>query len=302
MKLPRPSLWIPISFGFCVLLLSGCWSSRKAPAHVFSGPEVEQAELPFRLRNSAEHDVVRAEFGEPYVLEFEGEGEGGALLYFGGSHSQSRSDPQLDDIRRRWSAFGPTVALCEGRQSRHVYGFLVEPFAGLPEPTLVHKLARANDVRLVSLEPDYEQEVRAQLQRFSAEEVALYYFLRVYASESGGKEQESLAKHLLAKRTDVEGLRGSLASLADVDRAWKTAYPNGEDWRVLAQEPTDGVLAQVSANSRRVRGEHMVRVLVDLTQQGERAFAVVGSGHVIRQEWALRALLGMPEAPDTPNT
>ena len=44
----------------------------------------------------------------------------------------------------------------------------------------------------------------------------------------------------------------------------------------------------------------MVRILVDLVGQGERVFAVVGSGHVIRQEWNLRHLFSLEPAWDQP--
>ena len=42
----------------------------------------------------------------------------------------------------------------------------------------------------------------------------------------------------------------------------------------------------------------MTRVLLALVAEGERVFAVVGSGHVIRQEWPLRAALGAGPAWD----
>jgi pheromone shutdown protein TraB len=44
------------------------------------------------------------------------------------------------------------------------------------------------------------------------------------------------------------------------------------------------LLVEVGHASREVRGEHMVRTLVDLAARGERVFAVVGASHVIRQE------------------
>jgi hypothetical protein len=84
--------------------------------------------------------------------------------------------------------------------------------------------------------------------------VALYLFLRVWQSE------RTDAEGLLATRTDADGLRGVLGNLHDVDRL-------------------------------RARGEHMLATLVDLVHRGERVFAVVGSGHVIRQEPALRKAL-----------
>jgi hypothetical protein len=52
---------------------------------------------------------------------------------------------------------------------------------------------------------------------------------------------------------------------------------------------TEGVplLVEVGHASREVRGQHMVRTLVDLAAREERVFAVVGASHVIRQEPAL---------------
>ncbi len=71
-------------------------------------------------------------------------------------------------------------------------------------------------------------------------------------------------------------------------------------WRTLTSEPNVDYITAISAESRRIRGEHMLRTLIDLAQRGERVFAVVGSGHVIRQEWNLRAVFGMERAWDQP--
>jgi hypothetical protein len=128
----------------------------------------------------------------------------------------------------------------------------------------------------------------------------LYFFLRVYIGESGGQANEPLAKDLLEKRTDVDGLRGVLPSLEEVTRLWRELYPALGDWRTATGEPESGVLADISTASRRIRGEHMARTLIDLVSSGERVFAVVGSGHVIRQEWNLRAALGQEPAWDQP--
>lgn len=285
--------------GVATLFTAGCHVSPKAPDHVYSSETAAHFPLTHRLRNGAEHDAALSRTGNPYVLEAVTP-QGGALLYYGARHSRDGGDPQIADIIERWEIFEPTVALCEGRQSRHVYGFLVEPFAGLPENTLVHKLARRDDVPLVSLEPAYADEVTVLMDRFTADQVALYFFLRVYCSEAGGQADEDLARDLLAKRTDVDGLRDSLRTLAEVDALWARDFPDEPDWRVLTTEPRHSWLGDVSDASRTARGEHMARVLLDLVGQGERVFAVVGSGHVIRQEWALRAALGLDPAWDQP--
>lgn len=265
---------------------------------VYPANIVAHIELPHRLRNSAEHDAARTRNGgNPYILSIDTEGKG-ALLYYGASHTRDPAHPQIADIMSRWEVFKPTVALYEGRSRGFFYGSLIEPFAGLPEPALVHKLARRDDVPLYTLEPAYADEVAELLQSFSAEQVALYFFLRVYSSEAGGVANEGLARDLLAKRTDVEGLRGSLSTLADVDHVWQRDFPDEDDWRIQRGEP--GYLSEISTSSRRIRGEHMARILIHLVDSGERVFAVVGSGHVIRQEWNLRTVFNQEPAWDQP--
>ena len=291
---------------FAVLLLIGAclgaytWSHWSPAAPVYSNNGVPSVDLPHRLRNGPEHDAARQRNGgNPYILEVN-PADQGAILYYGASHTRAPDHPQISDIESRWSAFKPTVALSEGRSRGHFYGSLIEPFAGLPEPALVHKLARRDRVRLYSLEPSYEDEVAQLLTRFEPEQVALYFFLRVYVSEAQGVAKESLADDLLAKRTNVKGLHGSLPSIASIDRIWERDFPGIMSWRTLTSEPNVDYITAISAESRRIRGEHMLRTLIDLAQRGERVFAVVGSGHVIRQEWNLRAVFRMERAWDQP--
>lgn len=279
------------------MLVVYAWTHYSRAGAVYPADEVAHIELPYRLRNVAEHDAARSRNGTPYILEVEIP-EGGALVYYGASHATDPAHPQIADITARWDTFHPTVALYEGRRRGFYYGSLIEPFAGLPEPALVHKLARRDGVLLYSLEPAYADEVAELLGQYSAEQLALYFFLRVYTSESGGVAKEGLALDLLQKRTDVDGLRGSLVTLQDVDRVWRRDFPGAADWRVLQGEP--GYLDAISQSSRRIRGEHMARILIDLVQKRERVFAVVGSGHVIRQEWNLRAVFHQEPAWDQP--
>lgn len=241
--------------------------------------------LPARFRTWPEHDaIIEKTWPKPYVFE------AGNLVFYGAHHTSDRHDPQLADIEARWKAFRPTVALNEGRRR----GYFLGPFTMVGskgESQLVHELARRDGVPLYTLEPPYEDEVRALLKTWSPEQVALYFTMRVYWGESGGKADEGLAEHLRKKRTNVDGLRGSLRDVADIDRVWKRAMAGYPDWRTLKEEPKGSVLAAISDDSRRVRGEYMARTVLDLVRRGERVFAVVGSGHVVRLELILREAL-----------
>ena len=44
----------------------------------------------------------------------------------------------------------------------------------------------------------------------------------------------------------------------------------------------------------------MARILIDLVEQGKQVFAVVSSGHVIRQKWNMRAVFNQESAQDQP--
>ena len=255
------------------------WVSRSPAAPTYHPPALA---LEGRLRTWEEHDEIVKTHGHPYVLK------AGSLVFFGARHTSDRDDPQLAAIEKAWQEQKPTVALYEGRRRSYFVGPMFA-IGDVTESRLVHQLARRDKVRMLSLEPAYEDEVRELLRKWTAQQVALFFFTRVYWSEAGGKADEGLATDLLAKRTDVEGLRGSLSNLADVDRVWKRDFKG--DWRTLAQEPEGSYLGKIGDDSRQIRGEHMARTLIDLTRKGERVFAVVGSGHVIRTEPIIRATL-----------
>lgn len=260
------------------------YASFSKGAEVYAeSPAMKAMAMTPRFRTWAEHDAIMEKlWPKPYILELD------RLVFYGAHHTSNRNDPQFADIEKRWNAMRPTVALCEGRSRGFLIGPVFSRIGGKSEVQLVHELARRDGVRLLTLEPLYADEVAALLQKWTPEQVALYFTMRVYWSEAGGKANESLAKDLLAKRTDVDGLRDSLKTLDDVDRVWKRDFPNLPDWRVVREEPKETYLAAISDDSRRVRGEHMARTLIDLHRKSERVFAVVGSGHVIRIELILR--------------
>jgi hypothetical protein len=302
--------------------------SPAAPSY----PLTKSIELGQPFRTWAEHDRVRAEKGTPYVLQIsaatsKGTGTddreamlrgvstedahgwemelsgsrlpaGGALLYYGASHQSDPANPQVGDIEARWDAFRPTIALCEGRQSGYFLSPLIERFAGRPEPAVVHGLARRNGVKLLSLEASVEDETAELLSTWPPETLLLYYTLRVYASESGGQSDPALAEHLLKKRARMPGLEGALEDLAAVEGAWQALGYPPQAWLSLKDLPQEGVLAEIGTEVQHIRGQHMARTLIELSMRGERVFAVVGSGHVIRQEWALRDALGARPADD----
>lgn len=261
--------------------------SARAPYYEADG--LDEIELGSRMRTWEEHDAIVARTGGGYLFRHEVAADG-ALLFFGAVHTADRADPQIAELERLWREFEPTVALMEGRRGRYFLGPLFPGIAG--EAEVVHELARRDDVPMFSLEPSYASEVAYLLDRWTPEQLALFFTLRVYESEAGGEADEGLAEHLLGKRTDVEGLRGALESVDDIDRVWNRDFPEAGDWRSRRGLVDVGYLRAIGDDSRAVRGEHMARTLIDLVRKGERVFAVAGSGHVIRLEPILHDAFG----------
>ena len=105
--------------------------------------------VPFRTWE--EHGALYPRGHDSYIVRIEEDGS--HLLYFGAKHSRDRNHPQRERIERLWNEFKPTIAFHEGRSRGYLVGPLYERLLGLPEPALVHRLARRDDVPLYSLEP-----------------------------------------------------------------------------------------------------------------------------------------------------
>ena len=173
--------------------------SPGAPAVSWSD-RLASIDLVVPFRTWEEHGALYPRGDDSYILNIDAGGT--ELLYFGAKHSRDRNHPQRERIETLWKEFQPTIALHEGRSRGYLVGPVYERLLGLPEPAIVHQLARRDNVPLYSLEPPYEHEVGELLKQWLPEQIALYFTMRVYWSEAQGRTDDGLAADLLAKRTD----------------------------------------------------------------------------------------------------
>lgn len=231
----------------------------------------------------------------PYIVRLEA--GPGALLYFGSRHTRDPNDPQIGEMRRLWSAFRPTVAVTENRGGFYLGG-LDGAVRALGEFGAVMDLAATAGVPVWSLEPAWEHEVAEVTARFDPAEATLFYTLRVFLSERGGRRSRTsidrLTRGLLKKRGSRPGLAGSLPTLEAMDSLWRARFTPGVDWRYLPRDavgpgPGAGRLREIARHVNDVRDRHAARVILDLVLRGERVFAVAGGSHVVKQEPVLLA-------------
>jgi hypothetical protein len=273
------------------LLLGVAWrlSWRSPPFYEVAGAKA----LPAPVLTQAQYDAVHREFARPYVVECGA--ERGRIVLFGSAHTRDAQDPQLAEIERRFAELRPTVTLVEGRPGAPLAA-LRDPVVMFGEMGTVLRLARGARIPIYSWEPSREAEVQAQLQRFPAERVALFYVLRPYVSErrfGRPKDPDAKLEETRGERTKWKGLEGTLPSIAAVDELWRRDFAGLPDWRDTSDERGwPGYLQAIADASNEIRDEHFARVVIDLLARGERVFAVAGSSHAVKLEPALRAACG----------
>ena len=203
------------------------------------------------FRTMAEHDAHMEGKSWPYVVALEPSGVeagrrpadagtlpggGPALLYYGSWHTQDPADPQIARMRALWDEFGPTVAVTENRLGFYLAA-LGDGVGMHGEFALAGELGRRDGIPVYTLEPSWAVEVEALKREFSAEDLIVFYTLRVFLSERDGtapEKRETLAEHLLGKRAGRAGLgREHVPDLARFDEVWRERFPGLGDWRTL---------------------------------------------------------------------
>ena len=241
-----------------------------------------------------------------FTLELASAGQG-QLLYLGARHSLDPSDPEFVDFEKAWNDFKPTIAFYEGNTISHpMIASRDEAIKSSGEPGLVMFLAAKDKIGAVSLEPSRQDEVNYLLQKFSAEQVKLFYVLRVIA-ENRDRYRHSEADlraevgRVLDRFSKFKGLENVVRNPEELDTAYHRYWQTPSDWwkapaawfdPMKASAATGGVFTnEVNQGSSGYRDLHMFEVLVKAVLDGKRAFAIVGRDHVPMQAPALRCAL-----------
>ena len=288
----RAARLITISLLLLAGALAAAWrlSWRSPPFY-----ELAADSLPVPLLSDASLDSVYPTVPQPYILECAA-GTGAVLLY-GAKHTRDPNDPQIADLLRRAAAFNPTFLLVEGRPGAPLAA-LGDPVRKFGEAGVILRLAHRDDIPIWTWEPSREAEVRAQLARFPAERVALYYVLRPYVSSrrfGRPDNPDAVVEETRRERTRWPGLEGTVPSMPAVDSLWRRDFAGLPDWRDTSDEHGwPGYLGEIFAASNRIRDEHFGRILFERMGRGDRVLAVAGSSHAVRLEPALAAGCAQP--------
>lgn len=275
-----------LGFLSVILLLIYTGVIWRSPEH-YSIAAVKDFKVPVM---SMEEYSDRMEHRRPYT--FHVKSDKGEAYILGIDHIKDSRDPQIDTINRIWHDFKPDVVLVEGR-----LGFI---FRGIQDPVKVHgeggkviSLAKRDSVKYYTWEPQKQDEVNMMLKRFTPEKVALFYSLRPYLSNFRFGKPANPDKKLqtyINSRTDYNGIRGEITTVAQVDSIWAADFPQEKDWRDSTDEYgwPKGYLSEMAAYSNELRNIHMCSAILELAEQGKKVLVSMGSSHAFRIEKTLK--------------
>ena len=222
----------------------------------------------------------------PYIVTMDCRG-GGALHYFGASHTYDPADPQVGQIEEAWKRFRPDIAFNEGGSPPYEKT-IEEAVRKSGEAGLVRFLAMRDDIPVMSIDPSRAEEVAVLSSKFTREEIKLFFLLRSamqFIARNGSAGVDAEMERILEIYDGSPGLRGSPRSVDEIRRLYP-AYP------VVPPDHFDpakrGTLFNEIASSD-FRDRHMVDLLTKHLRDGRRVFAVAGGSHVFMQEPALRS-------------
>jgi len=229
----------------------------------------------------------------------------GRLYYFPAGHSADPADPQFRHIEDAWNKVKPTIAFYEG-PNRPIAATRDETIKLTGESGFVRFLATRDGIEIARLEPPPQDEANFIMQKFSAEQVKLFYVLREAARlrerrKLSEAELRTAIAELLKRAAQIQGIGSAINNLDELDAAYRRHWKTPEHWwqapmawfdPLNSSAQTGGIFTnEINQMSSEYRNRHMYEVLAKAVLEGKTVFAVVGGNHVPLQEPALRCAL-----------
>jgi hypothetical protein len=242
----------------------------------------------------------------PIALDLHGS-EGAHLVYIGVRHTLDPADTQWTAMEAAWHQLRPTIAFYEGFGTS-VGDSAVAAIRQDGEPGLLRFLASKSGVPAHSLEPSREAEVRSLLRQFSAEQLVMFYVLRIVNEErreshvSGSSLDTAFATDL-AYIHRTPNLAGVLPDTSALRAAFGAVFPAIDPLAVpdrwfdpnhTSAETGSKFFNDVNRASSMFRDEYMYDQLAAALQAPRaKVFAEVGRDHIPAQAAAFRCVLGV---------
>lgn len=265
------------------------------------------------LSNAEYRDTpfARSESERTYVFQIEnGEKK---LVYFGSDHTNDPEDPIFGQIKEQFDLLKPDIVYVEGMRfinsnpskAREIMSEVsTEESKKDGESHFALKLAIDAGTDFESPEPDFSEEIKFVLEKgFSNRDIFCFYIYRdidQYLRQNKEVTIEECKKYLepYIKRFRIDSDWESSEIDNYVEEIFSELDVNDHDKynREVDPIPWEGkpqtVFNEISRNSSNFRDRYIFERIREGLKTHNKLFVVYGSAHAVKQEQALRSLMG----------
>ena len=238
-------------------------------------------------------------------LQVEGTGTG-SLYYVGVTHTNAPQHPQFDQIEEDFYRIQPTIVFYEGPE-RSLPTTRNSAIEKAGDPGLIRYLATQQQIPIAPLEPSRQAEINILLERFTPEQIKLFYVLRQvtelrerWGTTSKAQLQQAVVRSI-NQFSGFDGLKTVITDMDDFETSYQKHWQSSTNWwqvpqqwfhPVLTVEETGGIFTNdIHRTASTFRNQHMAQVIADAVNQGHRVMATVGHSHLPLQAPALECLI-----------
>ncbi|MEM9600036.1 MAG: hypothetical protein AAF926_03350, partial [Pseudomonadota bacterium] len=127
---------------------------------------------------------------------------------------------------------------------------------------------------------------------------ALYLLLRPYSGsdETSLETARDRMSGIIADRGNRPGIAGVISSQEDFETAWHAEFPDGPVWHTMRGiYGGPGLIGEMFEYGNDIRDQHLLNIIRELTDDGQRVMATVGWSHAVRVEPALNEMSMTPD-------
>lgn len=214
------------------------------------------------------------------------------LLFLGTTHSFSQANPQLPDIERLLAEFAPTVILIEGGEWT-VEATREAAIKQGGEMGFATFLANARGLKPKTFEPNFSDEIAHVLKLASAEDVKLYYALRMvpqFRAQLSAQAMDTQMNTLLSsgELAVPPALHRILRNVDELNRVIAGRFPTMSSWQTLdvhriglpVERDGSARLDAIRMHSEAYRNGEMMRAIASNLKSRERVLLIAGTNHL----------------------
>lgn len=250
-------------------------------------------------------DIEAKGFSLPYLVTINTPKQ--SVLFYGSKHTNDTSDPQFNDIEKRWNEFiekhTNPIALVEGHFDEISEAGTKDREQSIiegGEAQFVVHLARRDGIPVESPEPDRVWEANQLAAEFGRDNVLLFYFMRQLAwwdrltqKPDATLESEKMLKnmHDVFNWDDVDFSLERIKLLHAKQLKRPFTWSNATwTYDITTPATKDYITNVISRRSGEIRDKYILKQIKKHWNQQRSPFIIFGSSHAICIEPALRNL------------